>query len=147
VISDIPGASAGVCFDDEGNIYTGNGYSNFGIDPGETGLIKRFALLDSPQTWAEGETVAKILSATPLIYAGNDTILTAGGDLFGTGDANYFAAVNASTGEVVLKLDPDSSANSYYKLSAGNGRFAASIWDYTNSIGTLYLLPFDALGL
>ncbi len=146
VISDIPGASAGVCLDGGGNIYTGNGYSNYGI-PNETGLIKRFALSDSPQTWADGDSVAKVLSATPLIYAGNDTILTAGGDIFGTGDANYFAAIDASTGDEIFKLDPDSSEDSYYKLSAGNGRFTASIWNYTNSVGTLYLLPFEALGL
>lgn len=146
IIKDIPGASAGVCLDDSGNIYTGNGYSNSGI-PNETGLIRRFALSGLPQVWSSGEDIAKILSATPLLYAGNDIILTGGGDLFGTGDANYFAAVDASTGDVVFKLDPDSSADSYYRLSAGNGRFAASIWDYTSSAGSLYLIPFEALGL
>jgi hypothetical protein len=146
VISGIPGASAGVCLDDKGSIYTGNGYSNSGI-LNETGLIRRFALSALPQVWSSGEDIARVLSATPLLYAGNDIILTGGGDIFGTGDANYFAAFDASTGEVIFRLDPDPSADSYYKLSAGNGRFAASIWDYSGRTGTLYLLPFEALGL
>jgi hypothetical protein len=99
------------------------------------------------QEWSAGVSIAKILSATPLIYCESGSIITGGGDLFGSGDANYFAAIDASTGDEIFKLDPDSSADSYYKLSAGNGRFAASIWDYTSGAGTLYLLPFEALGL
>jgi PKD repeat protein len=146
IITGIPGASAGVCLDGKGNIYTGNGYSNFGI-PNETGLVKRFALTGAVQNWSNGEAIARLLSATPLIYCESGAILTGGGDLYGSGDAGYFAAVNIATGDKVLELDPDASDDSYYRLNANNGQFAASIWDYINGTGKIYIIPFDALGL
>ncbi len=145
LITDIPGSSAGVCLDDDGNIYTGNGYTNYGLD--ETGLIKRFALAGLPLAWSAGTGAGDVLSAGSLIWAGNGVILIGGGDTFGTsGDYNYFAALDTATGTKLWELDPDPASSSYYKLNANAGRFAASIWNYTPSDGTIFLLPFAALG-
>jgi PKD repeat protein len=146
IIADIPGSSAGVCVDDDENIYTGNGYTNYGLD--ETGLIKRFALADLPLTWSAGAGVGDVLSAGSLIWAGNGIILVGGGDTFGSSsDYNYFTALNTATGTKLWELDPDPAESSYYKLNANANRFAASIWNYTPGNGTIFLLPFDALGL
>ncbi len=145
LITDIPGSSAGVCLDDEGNIYTGNGYANYGLD--ETGLIKSFTLADLPLAWSAGTGVGDVLSAGSLIWAGNGVILVGGGDTFGTsGDYNYFAALDTATGAKLWELDPDPASSSYYKLNANAGRFAASIWNYTPHNGTIFLLPYVALG-
>lgn len=74
-------------------------------------------------------------------------LLVGGGDTFGSGDDDYFAALDTATGLPVLKMDPDAGADSNYKLSAGAGRFAASVWDYNTSTGSIYLLPYSGLGL
>jgi len=146
LVTGIPGASAGVCLDDQGNLYTGNGYTNYGI-PDETGLIKRFNTSSLPQAWSAGTSVGDLLSAGTLIWAGNGIILVGGGDAFGSGDANYFAALDTANSNILWELDPDPSAGSFYKLSAASGCFAASIWNYSTGAGTIYLLPFAALGL
>lgn len=145
LITAIPGASAGVCLDEDGNIYTGNGYTNYGLD--ETGVIKRFALADLPLAWSAGTGVGDVLSAGSLIWAGDGIILVGGGDTFGTsGDTNYFAALDTATGAKLWQLDPDPAAGSYYKLNANAERFAASIWNYATHSGTIFLLPYAALG-
>lgn len=145
VITGIDGYSAGVCLDDDGNLYTGNGYTNSGLD--ETGLIKRFALSALPQDWSAGFSVGDALSAGTLIWGGNGMLLVGGGDSFGSGEADYFAAIDTATGAILWIMDPNPAADSYYKLSAGAGRFAASIWNYTTSTGTIYLIASSALGL
>ena len=138
VITGIPGASAGVCLDDGGNLYTGNGYSNAGVD--ETGLIKRFDLSSAPLDWSAGTSCGDILSAGTLIWVGGGMMLVGGGDTFGSGDDDYFALLYTDSAATVLQFDPDAAANSNYKLSAGAGRFAASVWDYATSSGTIYLM-------
>ncbi len=145
VVTGIPGASAGVCLDGEGNLYTGNGYANAGLD--ETGLIKRFRLAILPLEWKAGISCGDVLSAGTLIWAGEGTLLVGGGDTFGSGDDDYFAALDTATGRLVWKMDPDAGADSNYKLSAGAGRFAASVWDYATSTGTIYLAEVSELGL
>ena len=145
VVTGIPGASAGICLDDEGNLYTGNGYANYGLD--ETGLIKRFKLAILPLEWMGGISCGDVLSAGTLIWAGSGTLLVGGGDTFGSGDDNYFAALDTATGLLSWKMDPDPGASSNYKLSAGAGRFAASVWDYATSTGTIYLTAASEVGL
>lgn len=154
LVTDIPGASAGICLDEDGNIYTGNGYSNYNI-PNETGLIKSFALEALPLTWDDGNAVGDVLSAGSLIWAEDGVMLVGGGDVFGSGDANYFAALDTTTQDKLWELDPDPGDESSYKLSANkdSDTFAASIWNYppwgspNPGDGTIYLLPFSALGL
>lgn len=155
LVSGIPGASAGICLDANKNIYTGNGYSNSGID--ETGLIKRFSPEDLPEVWASGSFVADILSAGSLIWDDKGILLVGGGDLYGdSGDKNNFAAVDVITGEKIWQLDPDTQgAASSYKLNSSKDAdcFAASIWNYPSwgssdpGEGTIYIAPFSALGL
>jgi len=144
VVTGIPGASAGICLDDDGFLYTGNGYGNAGVD--ETGLIKRFSLAILPLEWSAGTSCGDVLSAGTLIWAGSGALLVGGGDTFGSGDDNYFAALDTATGLVSWKMDPDAGADSNYKLSAGAGRFAASVWDYATSSGIIYSCPFPGLG-
>lgn len=151
LITGIPGASAGICLDDDGNIYTGNGYSNYNI-PNETGLIKSFAISVPPLTWDDGSQVGDVLSAGSLIWAEDGVMLVGGGDVFGSGDADYFAALDITTQNKLWELDPDPGDELSYKLSANKGpdTFAASIWNYRypdSGDGTIYLLPFSALGL
>lgn len=145
MITGIPGASAGICLDDDGFLYTGNGYGNAGVD--ETGLIKRFRLAILPLEWSAGTSCGDVLSAGTLIWAGSGTLLVGGGDTFGSGDDNYFAALDTQSAAVAWKMDPDEGANSNYKLSAGAGRFAASVWDYDTSTGAIHLLPYSGIGL
>lgn len=145
VIDGIDGYSAGVCLDDGGHLYTGNGYTNAGLD--ETGLIKRFDLSDLPQDWSAGTAAGNVLSAGSLIWGGNDMLLVGGGDTFGSGETDYFASLNTSTGVILWIMDPDPGADSFYKLSMGAGRFAASVWDYKTSTGTIYLIASSALGI
>jgi len=145
VVTGIPGASAGICLDGAGNLYTGNGYGNLGVD--ETGLIKRFTLSYLPLAWSAGTPCGDVLSAGTLIWAGNGKVLVGGGDTFGSGDDDYFAALDTATGLPVWKMDPDAGADSNYRLSAGAGRFAACVWDYAASTGTIYLTASSGLGL
>jgi hypothetical protein len=80
------------------------------------------------------------LSAGTLIWVGGGMMLVGGGDTFGSGDDDYFALLYTDSAATVLQFDPDAAANSNYKLSAGAGRFAASVWDYATSSGTIYLM-------
>lgn len=143
VVTGIPGASAGVCLDGAGNLYTGNGYSYVGTE--KTGAIKRFALFNSPQDWLAGTPVGECLTAGSLIWAGNSIILVGGGLISGSGVNDFFAALDTNSATLLWKKDPDPGTGSIYKLSAGAGRFAATDWNYATSTGAIHLLPYIKL--
>lgn len=127
VIGNIGGASAGIAFDGDGNLYTGNGFAIAG--PSGTGLIKHFdnaawtsALAGGPAVdfENEGTEIVDLLSAASLGFDGQGNLFVGGGDF--AGDLDYAAVVNASAvsdalaGMVVvdpldpnqvLRLDPD----------------------------------------
>lgn len=98
LLTDLPGASGGVCLDGAGNLYAGNGFA-YGA-PNETGEIRKFSLA-RPVPWAwytDGELVADILIAGSLVRAGNGKMVVGGGDFFGGGETNFFAAVDLVSG-------------------------------------------------
>jgi len=149
LVTDIAGASGGVCLDGAGNIYTGNGYAPG--PPDETGQIRRFDLSATP-TWAwytDGGLVADILSGSSLIWAADHTLLVGGSDLFGaSGQGNYFSAVDLSVNPAVeiWKLDPDDPLDSYSSYAI-KGDKTANMFSTVSWGGDFYLLPFEALGL
>ncbi len=142
VVGSIGGAAAGVAFDGQGNLYTGNGFQTSG--PSGSGWIKAFE-------WAEwiraatsgvpldfetaGAQVADLLSAAALGFDQEGNLHVGGGDLFGgSGDFDRAAVVRAAAvqqalaggGAVdpgdpqqVLFLDPDvqNQAN-FYDITA-----------------------------
>jgi PKD repeat protein len=143
VITDITGYSGGICLDKNGNIYTGIGSAE-----NETGHIRLFDKNKLPVKWSDGIMFADTLTADSLIYNEGGTIMVGGGDIFGTsGDNNYFCALDAMTGTIVFKLDPDNADKSSYKLANGGGQFAAAVWDWGKFSGVIYTVPFEALGL
>lgn len=141
VITNIGGASAGIAFDSEGNLFTGNGLTGSG--PSTTGTIKRFAhahwtapllcnnehrenqtALDFEQ---QGTVIIDILSAGSLGFDLSGNLHIGGGDNLGDGmESNFAAMVNRAaiydalkTGQpvnpedelAVLRLDPDGDMN------------------------------------
>jgi hypothetical protein len=101
VISNIGGASAGVSFDADGNLYTGNGYDTV-VGGSETGTIKRFEAADWTAAWVgatvvdfETETtvIDTILSAGGLDFDAEGNMIVGGGDLFGGGQTDFLLIV------------------------------------------------------
>jgi hypothetical protein len=87
VVHNIGGASAGVCFDARGRLYTGNGFALGG--PSLTGTVKAFessswmpALSGGPPAdfEADGEVVVVALSASPLGFDNEGNLFFGGGD-------------------------------------------------------------------
>ena len=123
LINNVGGAPAGITFDANGNLYTGNGFD--GPGPSDTGWIKAFP----PSAWqgttgrglgvadfeASGTLVADVLSAGFLGFDGQGNLHVGGGDLFGgSGDNNYGGLVRQtalatalSGGGLADSLDPE----------------------------------------
>lgn len=104
LVADIPGASAGIAFDRNGNLITGIGYDyDGGVRTGElrifTASALAMALESEPLDYqADGLLLAdNVLSAASLVVDANDNLFVGGGDLFGTtGALGYAAAIDAS---------------------------------------------------
>ena len=127
IVEDIPGASAGVGFDEEGNLYTG-----IGLDPNEqrTGEIRRFSSLDVEQSIQtetpldfddDGEFVAQVLSATGLFFDEEGDLWVGGGALSENGQQGFIAEVNPQTGEIIRRVDPsdgdpDSGPQNFFQI-------------------------------
>jgi len=96
IVDNIQGASGGVAFDDQGNLFTGNGFA-FGTGS-DTGALKAF----SPSEWMGGanfETggtfVGDFLSAAGLSFDDAGNLFVGGGD-FSEGDAGTLAIIRSS---------------------------------------------------
>lgn len=139
LISGIPGASAGIAVDDNGNLYTGNGYANMGYATGE---IRSFDMDKFPLVWDEGVFAGDVLTSGSLIWAGKGILLVGGGEAFvADGDNDYFAALDTSDGGTIWMIDPDEGDSSTYRLSGDpdESLFAAGVWDYSSEQGVIYL--------
>lgn len=110
VIDSIPGASGGVGADRFGNIYTG-----IGADPNQqrTGEIRRFLRQKVDQAirtgvalnfTQDGEFVAKVLSASGLVFDQQGDLWVGGGDF--AGQKGFVAEVDPQTGTVLRRIDP-----------------------------------------
>ncbi len=121
VLNNLGGASAGITFDEKGNLYTGNGYKTTG--PSATGTVKFFdhaqwssALKNgSPIDFeAKGKTIISILSAASLGFDAQGTLHIGGSNVFGGDpDINYAALVSKDAVEKAVKeskpVDPNNS--------------------------------------
>ncbi len=159
LIENVNGSSAGVTFDANGNLYTGNGYAGGG--PSETGWIKAF----SSDSWmpalsggaavdfeAGGVLVADLLSAGSLGFDTDGNLHVGGGDFLGGSEQDNAALVRGSVvvGALggggpadpndlaeVRRFDPDvSSSGNFYDVNcnAVTGelylRDGATVWSY-----------------
>lgn len=129
LITGIDGASSDVGFDNEGNLYTGNG---FDTGPGgtTTGDVRAFAK-DGPGGWqnalatstplnflTSGSFFYHALSATSIEFDNEGNAFIGGSDFFGpSGDANYLALrQNPANGSGERTFDPDAVGFSFYGL-------------------------------
>lgn len=147
LIANIGGASAGIAFDDEGRLFTGNGFTGDG--PSQTGEIRAF----EPAEWASGAAdfevggafVADVLSASPLLFDNEGNLFVGGGD-FGAGfDAGTLAVVSADAIDgVLLGGSIDASDTDQVRrldpLGTGFGFFEAA---YNGATGELFVIDND----
>lgn len=112
VIDNIPGASGGVGVDCFGNVYTG-----IGSDPNKqrTGEIRRFSVQDVNRALqtrvplnfdTDGQFVAKVLSASGLVFDQEGHLWVGGGDLLGNGQQGFIAEIDPQTGKILRRIDP-----------------------------------------
>lgn len=139
IIKNIPGASGGVTFDVDGNVYTGIGAAT---DSGSTtGLIKAFkraawegALSASPLDFSsQGKQCVDLLSAAFLSFDGDNNLLVAGGygvNSSGSPDMGYVAIVShhglrgalfdqpivepGTSPQIIQELDPTPENENYW---------------------------------
>lgn len=140
IINNIDGASGGIAIDDNGAIYTSNGFDNSPNTPGtsDTGWIKRFTSAD----WSsgadfenEGLFVADLLSANTLAMDRDGALAVGGGD-FSAGDIGTIAvihaealaaliqngdAINSNDPTHVKRLDPLGSGAAFYNAIFNHG--------------------------
>ncbi len=145
-------ASAGVAFDEEGRLYTGNGF-DLAAGGTETGFIKAFEMSELPADFiADGALIADVLTATPLDFDCEGNLLVGGGDVFGgSGDFGYFGIVNADVVERALgggapadssdptelkRLDPEGSASVVYSFVYAQGARTLALFDGVDGFTT-----------
>jgi len=144
IIDNIGGASGGIAFDDDDNLYTGNGFATSG--PSATGAVKAFrradwhaALFGGPPLdfEAQGTLIVTLLSATPLDFDDSGNLFIGGGDVFGGGDINFAGFINRAAvrsalrghgpidptdSRQVRRVDPDPAAGSTYNIIVNRHR-------------------------
>lgn len=130
----LDGASAGVGFDRQGNLFTGNGYD---LLPGgsQTGDVRAFLAAELAEVLSgqrgafnfaeEGRAIGRVLSAGTLDFDARGHLFIGGGD-FNSGEFDYFAVADASAVSRALgggdplhlldlyRDDPDSEPFSFY---------------------------------
>ena len=140
IINNIGGASAGISFDQNGNLFTGNGFKTVG--PSGTGTIKYFSVTDwkkaltdniSLNFETDGIFIIDILSANSLGFDNAGNMFVGGSDKFGDGiDINFSAItkkdaikkaitenapIDPSDSKVLCRLDPETQdATSEYSI-------------------------------
>jgi len=155
--------SAGITFDVDDNLYTGNGFGNG--EPSDTGWIMYFpakrwrgVLRGDPviDFEEEGVLVVDLLSATALGFDAEGHLHVGGGD-FDTGDLDYAGLVNAGAiadaiagrgpadpedPDEVRKLDPDSNTpDNWYDVTISAVKRELLIRDGSTSTVYVHGLP------
>lgn len=154
IIANIGGASGGIAFDKNKNLYTANGFATTG--PSTTGAVKAFRPADwraalhggTPLDFeAQGTLIVTALSGGPLGFDDSDNLFVGGGDFFGSGGINFAAfvshravtsalhgggPVNTSDPAQVRKVDPDPAPTSSYDIIINRERDEV----YLRSTGT-----------
>jgi hypothetical protein len=119
IIDNIDGASGGIVIDNDGAIYTSNGFDNSPSTPGtsDTGWIKRFTSAD----WSSGADfendglfVADLLSANTLAMDRDGALAVGGGD-FSEGDVGTIAVIHTEALTALIQsgapIDTDDTAH------------------------------------
>ncbi len=140
VIVDNTGIPAGIAFDLEGNLYTGNGFGDGLIETGEIRAFDHASWTavaggaDPLDFLADGTLVVDILSADSLGFDDEGNLHVGGGDFLGGTDLDFIALVHApAISDALLglgpadpedpsdvrKLDPDTSADdNFYSINS-----------------------------
>ncbi len=137
LIDGIGGSSAGIAFDSQGNLYTGNGFSFIGPSP--TGTLKAFDQADWDSALTSGSAldfenggtlIADLLSAGSLGFDAEGNLHVGGGD-FGSGDSDYVGlihstgvadalsgngAINQADPNELRTFDPDNINSNFYDV-------------------------------
>ncbi|MCK4872481.1 MAG: hypothetical protein KAS72_07125 [Phycisphaerales bacterium] len=100
IVAGIGGSPAGITFDADGMLFTGNGFTGSG--PSETGYVKAFPESlwqqgltgTAPGFEDEGTYIADLLSAASLGFDIEGNLFVGGGDMFAS-DYGYFALINS----------------------------------------------------
>src|SRR4051812_22139847 len=110
IIDNIGGASGGIAFDEDKNLYTANGFATSG--PSTTGTVKAFrhadwraALHGGPPAdfEASGTVIVTVLSGTPLEFDASGNLFIGGGGFIGGGDINFAAFVSRAAVKSALR--------------------------------------------
>ncbi len=111
IVDNIGGSPAGISFDVDGFLYTGNGFAGGG--PSDTGFVKALAPADwqgglsgEPADFEnEGVFLVDLLSAGSLGFDNAGNFFMGGGDF--TGDAGYFALISHDAlADALAGIDP-----------------------------------------
>lgn len=141
IIENINGASGGVGFDQQGRLFTGNGF-DLGAGGSQTGWIKAF----DPAEWSGGAAdfeaggvfIGDVLSAAALTFDSAGNLFVGGGD-FDEGDTGYLGGIEAAALDAVLAgfgpIDPSGVAQ-FDPRGDGLGFYGAAFNDVT---GELYV--------
>jgi hypothetical protein len=167
LIDGVGGASGGIAFDQEGRLFTGNGFAIEG--PSATGTLKAFDAKDWMAAWRGGDAVdfetsgsriAELLSAGTLGFDGEGHLHVGGGD-FDEGDFDYGALIRASAvadalggrGPVdrddpdrVRRFDPD-GANDFNFYSLGYNPVTGELYLREGTRVYPFVVPEPASGL
>lgn len=168
VLGNIGGASGGIAFDAQGNLYTANGF-DFDATPGtpETGWIKAYsaAQVDAALTTltpldftSQGILVADLLSGSPLEFDNAGNLLVGGGDFFGgVNDQDFVALVQASLVQQTLlggpiitsadlvhvhRLDPDTTSSfNFYSVVYNAATNEVLVKDFVGPVHSFAPVP------
>ena len=167
LIDGVGGASGGIAFDQEGRLFTGNGFQTDG--PSTTGTLKAFDAGDWMAAWRGGDAVdfevsgsliAELLSAGSLGFDNEGHLHVGGGD-FAEGDFDYGALIRASAiadaiggrgpvdrddPERVRRFDPD-MANDFNFYSLGYNALTGELYLREGTRVYPFVVPEPGSGL
>lgn len=145
IISNIGGASAGIGFDQQGRLFTGNGFDFDDSSGSVTGTIRAFEATDWAAAPADFESagifIGEVLSAGSLVFDREGNLVVGGGDFGSEFDAGYLGVINADAIARVLAGDPlgfDPASPADLRrldpLAAGTGFFGAAFNPLTREL-------------
>ncbi|MEM8834797.1 MAG: hypothetical protein AAGD00_03150 [Planctomycetota bacterium] len=136
IISNLRGASAGIAFDDQGRLFTANGFDDG--TGSATGDIRAFEETD----WragglnfeTDGSFVANLLSGNGLTFDTFGNLAVGGGGAIGLVSAesldDLFASADPVSGSDLRFIDPEGSGSAFYNV--GSNPFTGEIYGITS---------------
>jgi hypothetical protein len=122
------GASGGIAFDEDGDLYYGVG---FGVGVGNIRKFDKASWPTTTQNFTAGELQASALSAAWLQFDTDENLLVGGGNFFGSGQINFFAIFGGpSYSGAPRTFDPDTgSSSNTYSLVYNDATGEILAWD------------------